>query len=125
MDTELRSRVKESVLGLVEQLSAELRLPRAAIADIAYLYLQKHPTWGRNPSKSQKRAAHNHWKGACQECAGPVEFSEAVFHHRQRRIDEQHSPQNLLPYHDSCHDKHHGVVSGSLSKGSPKRKRGK
>ena len=122
MDTEDRAKVKQAVAGLVETLCESLGLPRAAVADIAYLYLQKHPSWGRNPSKTQKRAAHRHWQGRCQDCQKLVSFEESVFHHRKRRIDEQHSPGNPLPYHDACHDKHHGVVVGSLSKGSPKRR---
>ncbi len=123
MDTELRTRIKHSVTMLVETLSQELGQPRAAVADLAYLHLQKHPVWGRNPSKSQKRAAHRRWGGACQACLEIVALDEAVFHHLKRRVDDQHDPHNLLPYHDKCHDKHHGVVQDSLSKGSPKVRR--
>ena len=122
MDDANRAIVKRSVADLVERLAVELSLPRAAVADIAYLHLQKHSDWGRNPNRTQKRSAHRYWEGQCQECGNAVAFEDAVFHHKMRRIDYQHAPGNLLPYHEECHDAHHGARAGSLSKGSPARK---
>jgi len=122
MHDEKRLRIKQSVEQLVERLAVELSILPEEVADVAFLYIQKHPKWGRNPSKTQKRASHSHWKGLCQACSQPVELGEAVFHHKQRRIREQHEPANLLPYHPECHDDHHKVTQGSLSKGAPKPK---
>jgi 5-methylcytosine-specific restriction endonuclease McrA len=120
MQSEHRDRIKREVDQLVTSLAAELSVPAEAVADVAYLHIQKHSGWGRNPSKAQKRAAHQHWDGACQHCNEPVTLSEAVFHHVKRRVTGQHQPANLLPYHEACHDQHHGVVEGSLSKGTPR-----
>ena len=85
MDTEHRVRVKQAVVDLVERLSRELRKPKAAIADIAYLQLQKHPAWGRNPSKAQKRAAHKHWRGECHACRVVFHLKSRCFSHVHRR----------------------------------------
>lgn len=122
MTHDQRSKIRQSVTGLVEQLASELSLDAQAVADVAFLHVQKHPAWGRNATKAQKRAAHEHWQGLCQGCNDTVVFGEAVFHHFRRRIPNQHGPDNLRPYHAGCHDSEHGVQQGSLSKGSPKRK---
>jgi len=121
MQKEQRAVIKRRLDQFVEQLATDLELAPEAVADIAYLRIQKHRSWGRNPTRAQKRAAYEHWQGLCQACEQPVDFSDAVFHHVQRRIPNQHEPQNLLPYHDHCHDHHHGVTHRSLSKGAPRR----
>lgn len=88
-----------------------------AVADIAYLHLQKHKIWGRNPTKRQKNAAFAAWGGVCQHCGLPVAREDVVYHHVRRRIQKQHEPANLKIYHTACHDQHHGA-SRSLSTGT-------
>ncbi len=114
--------IKRSVTELIVRLATELSMHPEAVADVAFLHIQKHPSWGRNPTKAQKRTAHRHWKGRCQHCQEQVPFEAAVFHHLRRRIPKQHQPDNLLPYHASCHDSEHEAQRGSLSKGSPTQK---
>lgn len=122
MDESQRKRIKESIGELIEGLDKDLEAYPEAVADVAFLYIQKHPSWGRNASRAQKRAAYKHWEGKCQACRKDVAFDNAVFHHLERRIPDQHGPKNLLPYHPKCHDDAHEVKVGSLSKGTPRLK---
>ena len=115
-----KMQIRASVAELIERLAGKLKIHPEAVADVAFLYIQKHPSWGRNPSRTQKRASHKHWNNRCQGCREPVELRDAVFHHLRRRIPNQHEPENMLPYHRDCHDKVHDVSQGSLSKGSPR-----
>ncbi|HEY6323565.1 MAG TPA: hypothetical protein VJA16_18650 [Thermoanaerobaculia bacterium] len=113
--------INEATVELVGRLAKEVGMCREAVADFAFLYLQR--TY-RNPTNKQKNASFNHWKGICQcpqckEAGEPVARADAVFHHLQRRIAEQHEPHNLLPYHRRHHDLAHRVRHSSLSKGSP------
>jgi hypothetical protein len=91
-----------------------------AVAAIAFYRLQRHPTWGRNATPTQKNAAYKHWKGVCHRCNEEVGRAEAKFHHLNRGVPNQHEPSNLVPEHTSCHDDEHNVIYGSLSKGSPR-----
>lgn len=113
--------IRQSVSEVIERLATECSLHPEAVADVAFLHIQKHPSWGRNATKAQKRASHRHWQGQCQKCHEPVCFDDAVFHHLQRRIPNQHGADNLLPYCSKCHDVEHEVRQSSLSKGSPTR----
>ena len=119
MDDDQKRTIKASVGKLIEKLARDLDAYPEAVADVAFLYIQKHPSWGRNPTRTQKQASYEKWGGQCQKCNRAIEFEEAVFHHLARRIPNQHGPENLLPYHPPCHDKKHDVVEGSLSKGAP------
>lgn len=122
MRHEERARIKQEMTDLIQSLAEEMSAHPEAVADVAFLHIQKHPFWGRNATKSQRRKAHRYWKGRCQGCGEPVEPAEAVFHHVQRRVPGQHDPENLKPYHPGCHDKVHNVKHGSLSKGAPEAK---
>ena len=113
-----RAWIRSRAEGLIDELATQRGLAREAVSDIVFLFLQKHPKWGRNPSKAQKRAAYLRWGGVCQNCHESVELGKAIFHHAIRRVPGQHDPENLLPYHDECHNRHHGV-SVSLTKGAP------
>lgn len=120
-----RARINAVVEETVNSLARELGIHREVVADFAYLYLQVKY---RNATTAQKNASHVHWEGICQcvECKKAktkVARPEAVFHHVERRVPGQHEPASLRPYHPKHHDKAHGVVRGSLSKGSPSRKR--
>jgi hypothetical protein len=117
-----RQRIRQAVAELIERLAIDLGTHPEAVADVAFLCIQKHPSWGRNPTKTQKRASHKHWEGCCQGCGESLEMRDAVFHHLRRRIPNQHGPENLLPYHPGCHDTEHKVSQGSLSKGAPRPK---
>ncbi|WP_461414082.1 HNH endonuclease [Gemmatimonas sp.] len=114
---DVRHRIRTELDRVVTSLSEELGFVPEAIADIAYLHLQKHAKWGRNPTKTQKKAAFDAWGGTCQHCHLPVKRGDEVYHHIRRRISGQHEPANLLLYHTSCHDQHHGVRR-SLSAGT-------
>lgn len=122
MDRERRLQVTQAVSALVEKLAKETECHPEAVADVAFLHIQKHPSWGRNPSEAQKRASLRYWKDECQGCGEAVARERAVFHHLRRRIPNQHEPRNLLPYHPECHDAKHGARRASLSKGTPRRK---
>jgi len=115
--------IKSCVSELIERLAQEQSLVAEAVADIAFLHIQKHASWGRNPTKPQKKASHQRWNGCCQRCDRPVAFDTAVFHHLRRRIQNQHGPENLVPLCPGCHDNEHGARRGSLSKGTPTRAR--
>lgn len=123
MNTKHRARITSSVDALVRGLAEELALCPKAVADVAYLRLQKHPVWGRNPTDAHKNAAYKAWNGICQGCLTPVERKKAVFHHVCRRTPNLHAPENLKPYHTGCHDRTHGITLGSISKGAPKRRK--
>lgn len=114
---DFRHRIRDEMDAVVTRLAQELGVVPEAIADIAYLHLQKHAKWGRNPSKKQKKAAFDAWGGICQHCHQPVTVGDDVYHHIRRRVLGQHEPANLLLCHTACHDQHHGV-SRSLSAGT-------
>lgn len=123
MDDEHRKRIRQAVSALVEDLASETGCHAEAVADVAFLHIQKHPSWGRNPTEAQKPASLIHWNGRCRGCGELVSRTEAVFHHLRRRDPNQHSPTNLQPFHPGCHDSEHGAAKASLSKGAPARKR--
>jgi hypothetical protein len=116
---EEKRRINDAVDDLIATLAAATGICREAVANVAFYRLQRHPGWGRNASKAQKRASHTRWKGTCKRCNKPVAFAAAKFHHLKRGIPDQHAPGNLVPEHLKCHDSEHSVKKGSLTKGSP------
>ena len=117
--------VRDSLDEFVRRNSEELGICEAAVAAAAFYRLQRHPTWGRNATTTQKNASFKHWSGVCHRCKQAVGRSEAKFHHLTRGIPNEHSPLNLVPEHPTCHDDEHHVRNGSLSKGSPQPKKPK
>jgi hypothetical protein len=103
----------------IRRTSDEFDICEEAVAAIAFYWLQRHPTWGRNATTAQKNASYKHWNGTCHRCKKPVGRAEAKFHHLSRGIPRQHQPLNLVPEHTSCHDDEHNVIYASLAKGSP------
>jgi len=122
MENKHRTKIRQAVSVLVEKLAEETGCHAEAVADVAFLHIQKHPSWGRNSTEAQKRASLRFWKERCQGCGEALSRAEAVFHHLRRRIPDQHAPENLLPYHPGCHDTEHGAKKASLSKGASRRK---
>jgi hypothetical protein len=114
--------IRSSLTELVESLAAKHELFPETVANEAFYLLQRHPHWGRNATKAQKRASFTYWKGLCYRCGEALSFAEAKFHHLKRGIPNQHGPTNLVPEHLECHDAEHKVAQGSLSKGSPRRR---
>ena len=114
-----RKEIQDYIDNIVEQLSREKNLIPVVVSNIAFLRLQKHPTWGRNATKTQKRESFKLSKEKCYICKKRISFSEAVFHHYKRDIAKQHSYPNLVPLHSDCHDRLHKVKNNSLLKGTP------
>ena len=120
MKAETKSAIRSALAELISSLATERSLTPEEVANESFYFLQRHPTWGRNPSATQKRASHRHWNGQCHRCVHEVAFVDATFHHLKRGIPHPHAPENLVPECMVCHDREHGVSHGSLSKGSPR-----
>lgn len=114
--------VRDALDSFIHETSAKSGICAEAVAAVAFYRLQRHPTWGRNATPTQKNASYQHWNGICHRCRQPVKRSEAKFHHLTRGVPNQHEPANLVPEHTACHDDEHNVIFGSLSKGSPRPK---
>jgi hypothetical protein len=114
--------IRDAVDQFITDLSAKISTCTEAVATVAFYRMQRHPSWGRNATTTQKNASYKHWKGVCHRCKEKVARSEAKFHHIVRGLPDQHGPKNLVPEHTACHDDEHNVVYGSLSKGSPTKK---
>lgn len=110
----------------IRTTSEQLGVCPTVVAAASFYRLQRHPEWGRNPTRSQKTLAYKHWGGVCQhpKCMikDPIKKNELTFHHLIRGIPDQHSPHNLVPMHILCHDDEHNAISRSLATGSPPRK---
>ncbi|MAX36760.1 MAG: hypothetical protein CME33_09375 [Gimesia sp.] len=113
-----RDQIHQQVDALIESLSEEFDACTEAVANTAFMRIQKHPTWGRNATHRHKSDSYSEWDGKCERCGQFVDRSEAVFHHLSRGVPNQHGPQNLVPHHNSCHDAEHGVSKGSITKGT-------
>ena len=122
LDAQHIKAIRDSLDLFIRHTGEESGICAEAVAAVAFYQLQRHPTWGRNATTTQKTASYKHWKGICHRCKEPVERAEAKFHHLTRGVPNQHDPLNLVPEHTSCHDDEHYVVYGSLSKGSPRPK---
>ena len=113
-----RDEIRGQLDAVIESLSRELGVCVEAVANTAFMHVQKQPNWGRNATKAHKNASFLAWEGKRQRCRQPVDRSAAVFHHLSRGVPNQHGPQNLVPHHNRCHDEEHGVMQGSLTKGT-------
>lgn len=126
VDKEAKDRIHSRIDEMIEGTAEEVGLTPEEVAQETFYRMQRHPDPGlrRNATKAEQRASFEHW-GECQRpgCTDELTIEEAVFHHLERGIPEQHSPSNLLPFHPGCHDAAHSVHEGSLSKGSPAKKR--
>lgn len=116
------AQIRDLLDEIISNISADLSVCSEAVAAVAFYRLQRHPSWGRNATKTHKNASFQRWKGICNRCKRPVSRAEAKFHHLVRGVPNQHGPENLVPEHTECHDDEHNVVYGSLSKGSPVKK---
>ena len=122
LDAQRIKAIRDSLDLFIQRTGDEFGICAEAVAAVAFYRLQRHPTWGRNATTTQKTASYKHWNGICHRCKEPVERTEAKFHHLTRGVPGQHDPLNLVPEHTSCHDDEHNVIYGSLSKGSPRPK---
>jgi len=107
---------------IVVRLNEKLRLNAESIARELFYRLQRHPQFGYNATKTHKNDAFIFWDKTCQKCKNKLDRKEAVFHHRERGIANQHSPNNLVPQHVKCHNNEHCAIKGSVKKGSQNRK---
>ena len=114
--------IRDSLDLFINRTGEEWGICAEAVAAVAFYRLQRHPTWGRNATPTQKTASFKHWKGICFRCKESVGRTEAKFHHLTRGVPNQHDAHNLVPEHTSCHDDEHNVVYGSISKGAPRPK---
>jgi len=121
MKTEIKLAIRTALSCLVESQAAEHSLSSQEVANEVFYSVQRHPSWGRNASGAQKRAAYTHWKRRCHRCGEELPFADAIFHHLKRGIPDQHAPSNLVPQHVKCHDREHGLYRGSLAKGAPRK----
>ena len=119
LDNTDKSMISAGLSQCIEELGMKAQAYPEAVANYCYYALQRHKTWGRNATLKQKKVAYSFWKHRCAKCKEPLAFEDAVFHHKERGIQGQHSPQNLFPQCESCHDQEHAISKGSLSKGSP------
>jgi hypothetical protein len=120
--TNQKDNIRRKFKKLVDDLANDTDKPKEYIANEIFYYIQRHKEWGRNATKTQKRASFKYHKGKCSKCNKPINSIDgAKFHHLERGVPKQHEPENLVPQHLKCHDEEHGVLKGSLSKGTPRK----
>lgn len=116
-----RDQIRAELDSFVKRVSAKTGLPGEAVAlEVRYWHQSASNKYRTNASTADKTRSYKFYDGRCQAagCGEPIDRNDAVFHHVDRGVPDQHAPENLKPYHESCHDSHHGVERGSLTKGS-------
>lgn len=120
-----RLEIRSELDALAKRLMSSAGLSGEAIAlEIRYWHQSASNPYRTNSTSSDKNKSYKVHEGKCGFCSKKIEsFDEAVFHHIERGIADQHGPENLVPYHNECHDNHHhaGKQAASMTKGSQKK----
>ena len=117
--SEQRKIIRSKLQSFVDELTDELKLTKEALVQEIRYFQQSTKNGRTNPTKTQRVKSLKYHRNKCSHpgCDKTLTVKTAVFHHIKRGISGLHEPENMIPYCDEHHNKHHGSLT-SLTKGS-------